>query len=91
MRLACGTASLMSSSCRGAMFGTVFDTPVMLKPGRARLFAKPLPTGSNAATKTIGTVEVRLRAASIAVVCVATITSTLASSRSLTIEGRRSA
>ena len=71
------------------MLGTLLETPVMLNPGRARLFAKPLPTGSNAATNTIGMVVVCLRAASIAGLR-GDDHLDLASSRSVTIAGSRS-
>jgi hypothetical protein len=36
----------------------VFDKPVTLPPGRARLLTKPAPTGSATCTNTIGTLRV---------------------------------
>ena len=53
-----------------------FDSPVTLLPGRARLATMPVPTGSGASMKTIGTADVMCFAAGAAAPDV-TMTSTL--------------
>jgi hypothetical protein len=57
------------------MASKMTETPVMFPPGRARLAAKPLATGSPNAAATIGTVAVALRAAATAEVEFVTISS----------------
>ncbi len=52
--------------------------PVTLRPGRARLSAKPLATGSPKVTATIGTVADARRAAPVAAVPEVTMTSAFA-------------
>ncbi len=64
MREALGTDSLSSSS-RFEINSMAWSViPVIFSPGRARLAMGPVPTGSPAATMTMGTVEVARFAAS---------------------------
>ena len=58
MRESLGMISFISSSCLPLISGPIEDSPVMLPPGRARLAAKPLPTGSVSCAITIGMVDV---------------------------------
>jgi hypothetical protein len=51
-----GTISRKSSSRLPERSGDWTDRPVTLPPGRRRLTTNPLPTGSDAVAKTIGTV-----------------------------------
>src|SRR5262245_20333905 len=66
-RVALGAMSLTSASHVPVKFSAgARDNPVMFPPGRARLWTRPEPTGSNA-TKTTGVVVVtRLAAAAAA-------------------------
>ena len=57
-RLTRGAISLSSSSHLPVIVGSIIVKPVALPPGRARLFTKPLPTGSATTTKTTGIVRV---------------------------------
>ena len=54
----------------------MFESPVILPPGRARLLTKPLPTGSPMAPMTMGIVVVAFCAARVAGVPPVTMTST---------------
>src|SRR5262245_17599274 len=53
-RLTPGAISLSSSSHFVPMAGSYIANPVILLPGRARLFTNPAPTGSVTWTNTIG-------------------------------------
>src|SRR5262249_60003836 len=58
-RVSAGTISLRISRRFPARSGANCEMPVTLPPGRAKLLASPLPTGSPADATTIGIVVVR--------------------------------
>ena len=76
-RLRAGTTSRNSSSLRPPRSVCMFDRPVTLPPGRARLATSPVPTGSPAEAKTIGIVDVAFLTDMVAAVPAVTMTSTL--------------
>jgi len=63
---------------------------VTLPPGRARLATRPVPTGSDAAAKTIGMTDVACFAAITTTVADVTMTSTLSRTNSAAISAARS-
>ena len=62
--------------CLKAGVATIFESPVILPPGRARLFTNLLPTGSPVVAMTMGIVVVAFCATPIAADATATMTST---------------
>ena len=89
-RASLGTASLRISSLFVISSVAKLDNPVTLPPGRARLAAKPAPTGSAAFVITMGMVVVAPFAANACGSPVVTIKSTLRRTRSAASSGRRS-
>ena len=85
-----GTTSRKSSSRLPARSVDWSDSPVTLPPGRARLATKPVPTGSAAAAKTIGMIDVACFAARTTGVPEVTMTSTLSRTNSAAISAQRS-
>ena len=85
-----GTASLSSSSRLPLNSRVSVESPVILPPGRAKLSTSPAATGSIGLAMTMGIVLVACLAASIAKVDVATRTSTLSCTSSVTRPGIRS-
>jgi hypothetical protein len=90
MRVAAGISSCSNSICFAPVSTVKLLTPVILPPGRLRLAANPIWTGSPPVEKTIGMVEVAAFAASRAGVVVATITVTNWRTRSAASAGNRS-
>src|SRR6266851_5666923 len=84
-----GRSRRKASSRLPARSGASSDRPVTLPPGRARLAARPLPTGSFANARTIGIVDVACFAATPAPPEV-TMTSTLSRANSAAISPKRS-
>jgi hypothetical protein len=79
-----GTTSRKNSSRLLSSSGCMIDRPVTLPPGRARLAAKPTPTGSPDSGRTIGMTDVALLACW-AAGPVVTMTSTLSRTNSAAI------
>jgi hypothetical protein len=74
-RVALGAASLSSSTHFALIPSAMFDSPVMLPPGRGRLATNPLPTGSPTWAMTMGIVWVARLSATTAGLPWATMTS----------------
>ena len=72
-----GTVSFSSATRLALSSSCSPETPVMLPPGRARLWARPAATGSPVAAMTIGIVLVNFLADNPSGVHIATMTSTL--------------
>ena len=83
-RLTLGAISLSSSSHLVAVAGSKWVNPVTLRPGRARLSAKPSATGSDISGNTIGMVRVSFMSAEIEGGLLETITSGVSPSNSAT-------
>jgi len=58
VRVVFGATSFSNCSHFPMSAGSTAPNPVMLPPGRARLFTQPSPMGSRTSTKTIGIVRV---------------------------------
>jgi len=88
MRVACGTASLSSSSFLPARVPAgAISTPVTLASGFPRLFTSPRAIGSKLPSMTIGTTEVAALAARVAEDPIDTMTSTRSRTSSRAIAG----
>src|SRR6516165_7450622 len=85
-----GTSSANSSISLALRSTETAERPVILPPGRARLAMNPEPTGSPTPAMTMGMVDVARRAAIVAAVAHATVTSTLLLTSSVTTLGSRS-
>ena len=85
-----GAISLSSSSRFPVSSGFIWDSPVILPPGRAKLATIPVATGSPAAAITIGIPLAAFFAARVSLVTAVTIMSTLSRTRSAMSPGRRS-
>jgi hypothetical protein len=88
-RVRLGIASLRSCSRLALSSASIIDSPVTFPPGWDRFATKPNPTGSATMAITMGMVDVARRAAWVAGVVSATITSTFLSTRSAANCGSR--
>ena len=85
-----GAVAINSSTSLLIDSPVILEMPVMFPPGRARLFTKPLATGSIMLDMTMGIVEVTFCAARTASESLATMTSTLSRTNSVASEVNRS-
>ena len=86
-RISLGEVSFSNSKRFPLISGASVDSPVTFPPGRARLLAKPLPTGSSSNVITMGIVEVASLAERVAVGPLVTMASTLSRTSSAASPG----
>ena len=85
-----GSTESSKSTSLAPVSPPILESPVILPPGRARLFTNPPRTGSAAVAMTIGIVVVAFCAAAIADDGTATMTSTFNCTSSAARPGKRS-